>query len=191
MKNKKIHPREIWLNEGLKILEKRGPSGLTIDNLVLGTGKTKGSFYHHFKNRSNYIEALMSYYETKATVEILHAVEKESEQIARLKKLTELVFQISSELELVIRAWSLYEPVVKKFQERIDQKRLDHMVKIYHTPSVELTQAQIMALRNYAIYIGLQQLKHIHDDKKIQRTFKRYLYYASIKVFTKKFNLIR
>ena len=172
MRKEKNRPRVAWLDEGLKILEENGPGFLTIDNLVLGTGKTKGSFYHHFKNRNAYIEALMSYYETKATVEILHAVEEESGQIARLKKLTELVFQISSKLELVIRAWALYEPTVKKFQDRIDQKRLDRMEKIYLSPSVNTTQAQMLALRNYSIYIGLQQLKHIHDAKKFKELLR-------------------
>jgi len=177
MEGKSMHknvkkPKDTWLDEGLTILEESGPSSLTIDNLVLRIGKTKGSFYHHFKNRNTYIEAILAHYEAKVTLEILHEVNKSSGKIERLKKLTELVFQISSKLELVIRAWSLYEPLVKKIQDRIDQKRLDHLKSIYLSSCVDEAEAETMALRNYSIYIGLQQLKHIYGTNNFKKLLK-------------------
>lgn len=170
---KKRPPKDVWLDEGLKILEDHGPSALTIDNLIKRTGKTKGSFYHHFKNRNEYVEALLNYFEMKGTIQILHEVDKESEQAARIRTLTRLVFQNSSKLELVIRSWSLYEPVVKKFQDRIDQKRLDHLNSIYVRSNADAaSQAKMTALKNYAIYIGLQQLKHLYSEKKLKELIK-------------------
>lgn len=168
----KKSPKEIWLEEGLKILEAAGPGALTIDNLVLNIGKTKGSFYHHFKNRNEYIKALMIHYEMKGTIDILHEVGKESGKTARLKKLTELVFQISSRLELVIRAWALSDPVVKEFQDRIDQQRLELMKSIYLPSCTSDSQARIEALRNYSIYIGLQQIKHLYSGQNFKRLIK-------------------
>lgn len=165
-------PKEIWLSKGLKILEEEGPNSLSIDNLALQTGKTKGSFYHHFKNREKYIEALLNYYEMKTTVEILHAVNEEKEQGARLKKLTALVFQISSRLELVVRAWALHEPVVKDFQDSIDQKRLAHLIEIYLPTCSDFSQAQAQAFKNYSIYIGIQQLRHLHTENKFRALLK-------------------
>jgi AcrR family transcriptional regulator len=164
-------PKEIWLSKGLKILKEEGPNALSIDNLAVQTQKTKGSFYHHFKNRETYIEALLTYYEKKTTMEILHAVNEETEQAAQLKKLTALVFQISSRLELVVRAWALYEPVVKGFQDRIDQKRLAHLTQIYRSTLRDDSQAQALAFKNYSLYIGLQQLRHLHAEN----TFKKLL----------------
>jgi AcrR family transcriptional regulator len=169
MRLKRQKPRETWLDEGLKVLEEEGPGSLSIDNLASRTGKTKGSFYHHFKSRETYIEALLEHYEMKATVEILHAVDEETEQTAQLKKLMELVFKISSKLELVVRAWALYEPVVKAFQDRIDQKRLDHLKQIYLPTSANAAQALSLAYKHYSIYIGIQQLRHLHDEKKLKR----------------------
>jgi len=165
-------PKEIWLNKGLKILKEEGPSALSIDNLALQTQKTKGSFYHHFKNRERYIEALMDYYEMKTTMEILHAVNEETGQAAQLKKLTALVFQISSRLELVVRAWALYEPVVKEFQDRIDQKRLAHLTEIYLSTCSDFSHAQALAFKNYSIYIGMQQLRHLHTENEFKTLLK-------------------
>lgn len=168
----KKNPKDLWLGEGLKILEETGPATLTIDNLVLKTGKTKGSFYHHFKNRNEYIKALMIHYETKETVDIFQEVNKETDEAAQVRKLTELVFQISSRLELVIRAWTLYDPVVKAFQDRIDLRRLELLKNIYLASSADAAQAQNKALRNYAIYTGLQQVKHLYSGQNFKKLIK-------------------
>lgn len=168
----KKRPKDLWLEEGFKILEDTGPGALTIDNLVIKTGKTKGSFYHHFKNRNEYIKALMIHYETKGTVDIFQEVDKETEEAAQVKKLTELVFQISSRLELVIRAWALYDPVVKAFQDRIDLRRLELLKNIYLASSEDASQAQIKALRNYSIYTGLQQVKHLYSGQNFKKLIR-------------------
>ncbi len=156
----------------MKILEEKGPRALSIDKLAQQTNKTKGSFYHHFKSRRQYIKDLLRYHEIKVNVEVLHIVDQESGQIDRLKKLTELVFQISSRLELVIRAWALYEPIVKESQDRIDQKRLEYLEEIYQSDGRSKARAQAAAYRNYSIYIGIQQLRHLHDEKRFKNILK-------------------
>lgn len=172
MPNTSNRPKEIWLKKGLEILEEKGPGSLSIDNLALRTQKTKGSFYHHFKNRERYVKDLLDYYETKTFVEIFHSVKEETGQIARLKKLTELVFQISSKLELIIRAWALYEPIAKEFQDKIDQNRLEHLTTIYLSSCSDPARAKAMAYKNYAIYIGIQQLRHLDDEKRFKKMLK-------------------
>ena len=160
-------PRYIWLDEGLKILEEEGFGALSIENLGVRTGKTKGSFYHHFKNRESYIEALLNYYDEITEVKI-----DENDTLEHLKKLTDKVFQISSRLELVIRAWALYDPHVKTFQDRMDKKRLEHLKSIYRSSDIDESRLEFMAFKNYSIYIGLQQLKHLYEGKDFKRLLK-------------------
>ena len=52
-----------WLVEGFTILKDTGAAGLTIKNLTTRLNKSKGSFYHHFKNRDDYSEKLLAYWE--------------------------------------------------------------------------------------------------------------------------------
>ncbi|HVN70419.1 MAG TPA: TetR/AcrR family transcriptional regulator, partial [Desulfomonilia bacterium] len=47
--------KTVWLEQGLKILATKGPGALSIEGLTKVTGKTKGSFYHHFGSREKYI----------------------------------------------------------------------------------------------------------------------------------------
>ncbi len=173
MTHNKKTPKNDWLNKGLEILENQGPTALSIDNLARATGKTKGSFYHHFQNRENYVEALLAHYEMKVVLEITHEVSGEVGQNAQLKRLEELAFQISSKLELAVRAWALYDPVVLNFQDRIDQKRLDHLVHIYLPASKDLGHAQTLACKNYSLFIGLQQLRHHFPDKEFKRVLRK------------------
>lgn len=173
MSSEKTTPRAVWLEEGLKILTEEGPGALSIDNMTRRTGKTKGSFYHHFSGREQYIEKLLEYYEEVATHDIILSTRKGATPRERLKMLTELTFRISSEVELSIRAWALYEPLVRVFQDRIDQKRLEYLYELYLETSGNSDAARTLAYRNYALYIGLQQVKHHHTDKELKDLLKR------------------
>ena len=88
--------KTLWLAEGLKILATKGPGALSIESLTHATGKTKGSFYHHFMSRENYVKQLLEYYEKTNIDEINEVVDQENNPRAQLKKLSKLVFQISS-----------------------------------------------------------------------------------------------
>lgn len=152
---------DIWLEEGLAALEEEGPLALSIDSLAARTCKTKGSFYYHFKSRDQFVEALLARYESRSTLEIFHAAEAEAEPEARRRKLIELIFQVSSRLEIIVRAWSLYDPLVRKYQDRMDRYRLEHLIRLYLFSGMERPEAELRAYRNYSLYIGVQQLRHL------------------------------
>ncbi len=172
MKKTSARSKEIWLEEGLKVLEEQGPAALSIDILTQRIKKTKGAFYHHFKNREKYLEALMLHYEKKYVVEITDTVDEQTDQAAQLKTLTELAFRISSNLELVVRSWALNEPVVKMFQDRIDQKRMEHLQHIFRPTCTDPARAKTLALKTYCIYIGMQQVRHLHDRDQFKDLLK-------------------
>lgn len=161
--------KEIWLDEGLVVLEEEGPLCLSIDNLATRLGKTKGSFYHHFQNRDQFIDALLSYYETKTTEDIFREADLEKELEARRKKLREMSFQVSSRLELIIRAWSLYDPVVQKYQDRMDRRRLDYLTRLYLLSGTDRSAAETRAYRNFSLYIGIQQLRHLYSGENFEK----------------------
>lgn len=164
----KINPKQAWLEQGLKILEEKGPQALSIDNLAHGAGKTKGSFYHHFKNREKYVQALLAHYERKVFGGVADEVQKEAGKKARLKRLEDLAFSISSNLELAVRSWALYDPAVREFQDRIDRQRMDHLTLLYEKPGCDARAANARACRSYAIFIGLQQLRHHFSESEFK-----------------------
>lgn len=54
--------KEKWLEAALSLLEERGPTQLNIDSLTSSLGVTTGSFYHHFKSHSKFLEELTDKY---------------------------------------------------------------------------------------------------------------------------------
>jgi AcrR family transcriptional regulator len=164
--------KTIWLDEGLKILETKGPSMLSIESLTLRTGKTKGSFYHHFSSREMYIKSLLEYYEKISTLEVLDVTGGGSSPRNSLKMLTKLTFQLSGGLELAIRAWALYDPMVRRFQDRLDRQRLEHIRGLHAASGMYKDTARTRSYRDYSMYIGLLQLRHHYSDDGFQKLLK-------------------
>ena len=167
--------RIIWLEEGLKILEEKGPAAISIENLTNATGKTKGSFYHHFSSREMYVEQLLEYYEKTGFDEIIEVVGRAYNPRDQLKKLTKLTFQLSSDIELIIRAWALYDPVVKKYQDHIDRRRLKHVKNLHVSSGLKSDKAEILSYRDYSLFLGLQQLRHLLTNTQL-RSILREIY---------------
>ena len=51
--------KTMWLEKSLEILSEEGEKKLTIDHLVKEMGVTRGSFYWHFKDRAELLDALV------------------------------------------------------------------------------------------------------------------------------------
>ena len=144
---------------------------LSIESLALRTGKTKGSFYHHFSSRNAYIKNLLEYYERISTLEVLDVTGGGSPRNG-LKMLTKLTFQLSGGLELAIRAWALYDPMVKRFQDRLDRQRLEHIRGLHAASGMDEDAARTRSYRDYSLYIGLLQLKHHYSGEGFRMLLK-------------------
>ena len=173
MKKKRSTVRELWLKQGLDLLSREGPAALSIDLLCKKTQKSKGSFYFQFKNRDQYCIELLEYYESQYPLEALPESQDTQERMKYRAHLREEAFKIPSRLEIAIRAWSLYDPIAKKFQDSLDKKRLAFSEKNYLRAGYSPDEARLKAYKNYCTYIGLQQLRSLHsegDFKALART---------------------
>jgi AcrR family transcriptional regulator len=170
----KTDAKTIWLEEGLKTLATKGPGALSIEKLARATGKTKGSFYHHFNSREQYIEALLKYHENNTMDRIIEITSKVADSHTRREKLLKVTFQeISGDLELAIRAWALYDPMVRTFQYNLDRRRLDHIKEMHLGSGMTPDKAQLQSHRDYSLFIGLQQLRHHHNENEFRRILKK------------------
>ena len=164
--------RTIWLEEGLKILAEKGPAKISIENLTKRHRKDKGVFLSSFQQPRKYIEQLLEYYEKTGVDEIIEVVSREDNPREQLKKLTKLTFQISSEVELIIRAWALYDPVVKRYQDHIDRRRLKHVRNLHINSGLKADKAEILSYRDYSLFLGLQQLRHHFTNTQLRSILK-------------------
>lgn len=171
--NEKIPQAKVaWLKQGLKILEEKGPGVLSIDYVAGRIGKTKGSFYFHFKNREQYITDLLGYFERLYPFVPLEKDLGTEQRLAYVNSLRKWAFNVPPGLEIAIRAWSQHNELVKNFQDRIDQNRLDFSYRNYIQAGFDKDDARIKSYRAYAIYIGLQQIRSLHTEEEFKKISK-------------------
>jgi AcrR family transcriptional regulator len=156
-----------WIEEGLKVLAALGAANLTIKGLTQRLGVTKGSFYHHFKNRIGFIKEMLEHWENQMTSDIIESSrmgktfrEKNEKLVSHLEKTK------NSELEIAIRAWSLHDKTVQKFQERVDKKRITYLKDLFTIMTDDSEKADVLSNIQYLFYIGNQQIgSHFSEEK--------------------------
>ena len=62
--------RELWLQEALDVLAANGESGMRIEDIAAELGVSKGSFYHHFRDRDEFERAVIEYWDQVYTREV-------------------------------------------------------------------------------------------------------------------------
>jgi len=150
--------KDDWLEFSLQVLIDKGPEQLKIMSLCALKKVSKGSFYHHFKSRGEFIEQLMRYWYQKMTLDFITKANTESTPLARLEKLDQVISSHNIEAELHIRAWALKEPSIAMHLANIDQQRQAYLADCYTELGMEHAQAQDIALMAYANFLGMQQI---------------------------------
>ncbi|MCP3873308.1 MAG: TetR/AcrR family transcriptional regulator [Desulfobacteraceae bacterium] len=154
-----------WYEQGFEILKTKGAADLTIENLTKKLNKTKGSFYHHFKNRDDYFEKLLKFWETKQTFDIFEI----SKQKKTFKEINSTLLKLSKEnmdpgIEVAVRAWALRDPLARNFQERIDTQRMGFLRSMFSLMTENPEQVEMISLIRYCLYIGSHQIIPTIDE---------------------------
>ncbi|MCG7561561.1 TetR/AcrR family transcriptional regulator [Pseudoalteromonas sp. McH1-42] len=150
--------RQGWLAFALKTLISSGPDALTIDRLCARKKVTKGSFYHHFKNRQAFVDALMTYWYEQATTRLIAIADTQPCPLTRLERLDEAIAATDIEAELHIRAWALKDASIQHHLSTIDTQRQHYLKTCYLELGLDQTRAEHLATTSYASFLGLQQL---------------------------------
>ncbi len=154
-----------WFNQGFKILRARGAGGLTIENLTRSLKKTKGSFYHHFKNREDYSRQLLEQWEKSQAIEIIRYSEQEKTPEAINETLMSLSEKsMDPKAEVAIRAWALRDPLARQFQERIDTRRVDFLRSLFSLMTPDKDKVELFSMIRYCFYIGSHQIIPAMDE---------------------------
>ncbi len=152
-----------WLAKGLTLLAASGPEALTIDQLCRHLGVTKGSFYHHFSGREDYLHALIRYWREQHTAQVIAATEKLSPD-QRSKGLSEMVRNIDAGVENAIRNWARSDVAVAEQLAQIDRARLAYLQQLITPRLAPGLDAELTAKLIYAHCVGTQQLPGLITD---------------------------
>ncbi|MBW4550669.1 MAG: TetR/AcrR family transcriptional regulator [Aphanocapsa sp. GSE-SYN-MK-11-07L] len=140
--------RQDWIQQGLKVLAEKGVEAVRVEPLAKLMQVTKGSFYWHFKNREDLLDALLQAWINQQTDRIIVQVEAAGgDAKAKLLNLFELAVQDDGEVEIAIRAWATKNPKVAAMIAQVDQRRLDYtrdlFLRVGFTPSEAIVRARL------------------------------------------------
>lgn len=119
--------RSDWLEVSLALLQDDGINAVTIDALAEKLGITRGSFYHHFKDRHDLYKEMLDYWKLKWTVELRNDVEALGlDGRQSLIALGNLIHHRNAAgYDIAFRAWAVHDERARKFVTETDKIRLD------------------------------------------------------------------
>mgnify|MGYP000224046122 CR=1 FL=1 len=161
--------KQDWIDSSLKLVSKNGADVLKIDILCKKLKVTKGSFYHHFKNRSDFINSLMIHWYEKTTLAFIKQANTEENALERLNKLDQVIATNDIEAEMHLRAWGLKEPSIVIHLEKIDDQRQSYLQSCFVELGMDVHIAKDVAMIAYAQLLGLLQLHPKPSKEEILR----------------------
>ena len=116
-----------WLDLAIEAMSKSCKNKFSLESLIKAMPVSKGSFYWHFKDRAEFLAALVEYWDrhdTQSVVEALDALPQTASAADKLWELMCIVYEMRfARYDLLIRSLILEFPELQKEVASVDQKR--------------------------------------------------------------------
>lgn len=153
--------RIAWVREALAVLAESGIEQVRIEPLARRLKVSKGSFYWHFKDRADLLTALVAFWETEMTGDLITHLAPLPNPRARLDALSQAVLMRTdggidvAQAEVALREWAGRDPLATPGMRRVDEKRSAYLKQEFIALGAEPEQAERFARALYMTLIGL------------------------------------
>lgn len=171
------YDRERWLETALNVLAKEGGARLRVDALAKSLGVTKGSFYHHFKNREDFVRELMDFWSREYTQSVIEEVnDLPGTASERLLKLTQQVEEQGlDKYDIAFRSWAAQDPMVAAALREVDMQRYEFVRGVFE--SIGFSGADLdMRVRLFLVFVSARRSVYMpqRDGDAAQETLVRH-----------------
>lgn len=146
--------RSAWLDHGLRILARQGADALKVGALAAGLNVSRGSFYWHFKDISDFRRQLLKRWQERTTDQVIEGIDASIAGTARLTHLMKLAFNEDRSLDRSIRAMASTDAGIARMVASVDARRIAYMAKLLVEAGLESPRALPRAEFLYWAYIG-------------------------------------
>jgi AcrR family transcriptional regulator len=116
--------RDTYFTAAWRLLAERGPGGVTVGGLCDHLGATKGSFYHHFEDMPEFVEAFSGRYRTWM-VQRLGSYRTEPDPVHRMDAMANTSFRDMTAGHGAIRAWARTNPAIAEAMPEVHRTVMD------------------------------------------------------------------
>jgi AcrR family transcriptional regulator len=135
------------LENALVIFSKKGQAGLGIQNMSTALGVSRGSFYWHFNNRDDFVQALLLHwyeeYSVVAPAAIDHDGGTAEEKLGRFMRLVHE--KHLRRYDLILRSIALHDPLFARWVRKADRFRLKFTHNLFVEMGFSEREAQVRA----------------------------------------------
>lgn len=150
-----------WVEGSLQLISEAGLRALTVEALAARLGVTKGSFYWHFKGRSELLAGALARWEHRATTEAIAGLSAVTDARQRLILMLDAATRPPRSRSLYAAlAEAADDPMVSRVLKRVASSRIEFLETCYRELGLPVSQAKAKAVLAYAAYRGLLQLAH-------------------------------
>ena len=146
------------LDAGLNLLAEHSIQQLTIDALCKKLHVTKGSFYHHFNGREDYLERMLEHWVTDWTLGSMQQADTAASAAERFDAIVDSSNNLPHGPETSIRAWAQRDALALRFLERVDAMRMDYLFNIFLDISGDAQRARLLSRIGYSLFVGTRMV---------------------------------
>jgi len=171
--------RNDWIEAAIDVLAEHGVAGLRVEVLAKNFGVTKGSFYWHFKDRQDLLDAVVEVWKEGRLRDIekqtTAAAGKELEQIHHVIDVYSAVRNRKGiSIELAVRDWARHDQKVAAIVEAVDAYRLECTRKLFVALGIADEEAHARSILVFAYVFGLSLMAYDRSNPKVAE-FKRWI----------------
>lgn len=143
-----------WLNHGLKTLATSGFTALKAANMAQALGVSRGSFYWHFEDITQFRTRLLQHWQNQSTDAIIREMEALDREDQRLSSLMVRAFFANPRLDQAVRAWADDDEHVRAHLVQVDKLRIEYICKLLRAAGLKGAIVAQRARFLYAASIG-------------------------------------
>ena len=151
--------RNAWVHAAIDVLGKEGIAGVRVEVIAKLCKVTKGSFYWHFKDRQDLLDAMLEYWKDGRIKDILKQTQAEpGKELERIFHVIDVYSAARNRkgmhIELAIRDWARRDPAVAAVVEEVEKIRLDCAGRLFLGCGVPPSEAASRSLLLYSYVFG-------------------------------------
>lgn len=156
IKNRRLS-REDWLSKALKFVANDGGEVLAIDKLVVKLGVSRGSFYWHFMDRTDFVNQLVDYWAQMFTMAIADEISQSNESAEkRLLLLANKILSLRlARYDVAIRSWAVHDPVAMRQVKKVDKFRFNYVRSLFSEAGFEGDDLE-MRTQTFVVFYSME-----------------------------------
>ena len=147
-----------WLDTALDTLGQMGRSRLHLDSLIKAMPVSKGSFYHHFKHKREFLDALVDYWDISQTQVVIDTINSAPADTSAEERLWLVMWTVESQNlnrhERIIRSLALEDSSLSDRITMVDHKRITTVRGLFREMGFTGTELEV---RTWAFVITHSQ----------------------------------